>query len=220
MARPIPAANPHAQYVSHQTEIDAAIAAALGGNRYILGPQTQAFEQEFAVYLGTRYASGVGSGTEALHIAIRACGLGPGDEIITVAHTAVATVAAIELAGATPVLVDIDPATFTLDPEALRRTLRARPVRAVIPVHLYGQPAAMDDITALAQECGVAVVEDAAQAHGARYRGRRVGGLGRLGCFSFYPRKNLGALGDAGAVTTHDAELAARLRLLRDHGQT
>src|SRR5512141_1814743 len=123
MARPIPAANPHAQYLSHKLEIDVAIAAALDGNRYILGPQTQAFEQEFAAYLSVRYASGVGSGTEALHVAIRACGLGPGDEIITVAHTAVATVAAIELAGATPVLVDIDPLTYTLDPNKIEAAI-------------------------------------------------------------------------------------------------
>src|SRR5512136_315059 len=179
MAQSIPAANPRAQYQSHKTEIDAAIAAALDGNRYILGPQTQAFEQEFAAYLGVRYASGVGSGTEALHIAIRACGLGPGDEVITVAHTAVATVAAIELAGATPVLVDIDPVTYTIDPDRIEAAITPR-TKAVIPVHLYGAAASLNPVLDLARQHNLRVLEDCAQAHGARYaaRDRVVGSYG------------------------------------------
>ena len=197
MARPIPAANPHAQYVSHQTEIDAAIAAALCGNRYILGPQTQAFEQEFAAYLGVRFASGVGSGTEALHVAIRACGLGLGNEIITVSHTAVATVAAIELAGATPVLVDIDPARYTIDPHKIAAAITPR-TKAIIPVHLYGAAADLNPIVDLARRHSLKVIEDCAQAHGTRYADRVVGSYGDVACFSFYPTKNLGAIGDGG----------------------
>ncbi len=218
MAQPIPAANPHAQYLSHQTEIDAAIAAALGGNRYILGPQTQAFEQEFAAYLNVRYASGVGSGTEALHIAIRACGLGPGDEIITVAHTAVATVAAIELAGATPVLVDIDPVTYTIDPDKIEAAITPR-TKAIIPVHLYGAAANLDPIVDLARRHSLKVIEDCAQAHGARYvADRAVGSYGDVACFSFYPTKNLGAIGDGGLVATNDPIIAENLNLLRQYG--
>jgi dTDP-4-amino-4,6-dideoxygalactose transaminase len=219
MSSVIPAANPQAQYVSHQAEIDAAIAAALGGNRYILGPQTQAFEQEFAAYLGVRYASGVGSGTEALHVAIRACGLGPGDEIITVAHTAVATVAAIELAGATPVLVDIDPVTYTIDPDRIEAAITPR-TKAIIPVHLYGAAASLNPIVDLARRHNLRVIEDCAQAHGARYaaRDRVVGSYGDVSCFSFYPTKNLGAIGDGGLVATNDPAIAENLNLLRQYG--
>ncbi len=217
MAQSIPAANPHAQYLSHQTEIDVAIAAALGGNRYILGPQTQAFEQEFAAYLNVRYASGVGSGTEALHIAIRACGLGPGDEIITVAHTAVATVAAIELAGATPVLVDIDPVTYTLNPDQIEAAITQR-TKAIIPVHLYGAAADLNPIIALARRHSLKVIEDCAQAHGTRYAQRAVGSYGDVACFSFYPTKNLGAIGDGGLVATNDPVIAENLNLLRQYG--
>ncbi len=213
----IPAANPQAQYASHKTEIDAAIAAALDGNRYILGPQTQAFEQEFAAYLGVRFASGVGSGTEALHIAIRACGLGPGDEIITVAHTAVATVAAIELAGAVPVLVDIDPATYTIDPNKIAAAITPR-TRAIIPVHLYGAAANLSPIVELAQQHSLKVIEDCAQAHGTRYMNRPVGSFGDVACFSFYPTKNLGAIGDGGLVATNDPIIAENLNLLRQYG--
>ncbi len=219
MAQSIPAANPRAQYLSHQIEIDAAIAAVLDGNRYILGPQTQAFEQEFAAYLGVRYASGVGSGTEALHIATRACGLGPGDEIITVAHTAVATVAAIEWAGATPVLVDIDPATYTIDPARIEKAITPR-TKAVIPVHLYGGAANLNPIVDLARRHDLKVIEDCAQAHGARYasRDRVVGSFGDAACFSFYPTKNLGAIGDGGLVATNDPTIAENLHLLREYG--
>ena len=215
----IPAANPRAQYLSHQSEIEVAIAAALNGNRYILGPQTQAFEQEFAAYLGVRYASGVGSGTEALHIAIRACGLGPGDEIITVSHTAVATVSAIELAGATPVLVDIDPTTYTIDPAKIEPAITPR-TKAIIPVHLYGGAANLNPIVDLARRHHLTVIEDCAQAHGARYasRDRAVGSFGDVACFSFYPTKNLGAIGDGGLVATNDPVIAENLSLLRQYG--
>ncbi len=217
MAQPIPAANPRAQYLSHKTEIDVAIAAALDGNRYILGPQTQAFEQEFAAYLGVHYASGVGSGTEALHVAIRACGLGPGDQIITVAHTAVATVAAIELAGATPVLVDIDPFTYTLDPGKIEAALTPR-TKAVIPVHIYGGAADLNPIVEFARRYNLKVIEDCAQAHGTRYADRVVGSYGDVACFSFYPTKNLGAIGDGGLVATNDPLIAENLNLLRQYG--
>ncbi len=215
----IPAANPRAQYLSHQAEIDAAIAAALDGNRYILGPQTQAFEQEFAAYLGVRYASGVGSGTEALHLAIRACSLGPGDEIITVAHTAVATVSAIELAGATPVLVDIDPASYTIDPAKIEKAITPR-TKAIIPVHLYGGAADLNPIVDLARRHDLKVIEDCAQAHGTRYAShdRLVGSFGDVACFSFYPTKNLGAIGDGGLVATDDPTIAENLNLLRQYG--
>jgi len=213
----IPAANPRAQYLSHKAEIDVAIAATLDGNRYILGPQTQAFEQEFAAYLGVRFASGVGSGTEALHLALRACGLGPGDEIITVAHTAVATVSAIELAGATPVLVDIDPVTYTIDPDQIERAITPRS-RAIIPVHLYGAAANLNPIVDLARRHNLKVIEDCAQAHGARYADRVLGSIGDAACFSFYPTKNLGAIGDGGLVATNDPVIAENLNLLRQYG--
>ncbi len=213
----IPAANPHAQYLSHQAEIDVAIAAALSGNRYILGPETLAFEQEFAAYLGVAYAIGVGSGTDALHLAIRACGLGPGDEIITVAHTAVATVSAIESAGATPVLVDIDPATYTLDPNQIERAITPR-TKAIIPVHLYGAAADLKPMIDLARRHQLKLIEDCAQAHGARYADRMVGSYGDVSCFSFYPTKNLGAIGDGGLIATSDPTLADNLRLLRQYG--
>jgi len=219
MARPIPTANPHAHYLSHKTEIDAAIAATLDGNRYILGPQTQAFEQEFAAYLGVRYASGVGSGTEALHVAIRACDIGAGDEVITVSHTAVATVAAIELAGATPVLVDIDPVTYTIDPNKIAAAITPR-TKAIIPVHLYGAAAHLNPIVDLARRHNLKVIEDCAQAHGTRYasRDRVVGSYGDVACFSFYPTKNLGAIGDGGLVATNDPAIAGNLNLLRQYG--
>ncbi|MFI5395125.1 MAG: DegT/DnrJ/EryC1/StrS family aminotransferase [Candidatus Binatia bacterium] len=215
----VPAANLRAQHDALRAELRAAFDRVLDASAFIHGPEVEAFEREFAAVCEVQHAVGVSNGTEALALALRALTVGEGDSVALPAFTFAATAEAVCHVGARPVLIDIDPTTFTLDTDALRYALQARPVRAIIPVHLYGQPAAMDDITALAQESGAAVVEDAAQAHGARYRGRRVGGLGRLGCFSFYPSKNLGALGDAGAVTTHDAELAARLRLLRDHGQ-
>jgi len=213
----IPQANPHAQYASHQAEIDQAIARVLEKGRYILGEEAAAFEREFADYIGVRYGVGVGSGTEALHLALRACDVGPGDEVITVAHTAVATVAAIELCGAMPVLMDIDPRSFTLDPTKLEAAITPA-TRAVIPVHLYGQSADLEPILSLARKRRVRVIEDCAQSHGATYDGRRTGAWGDMACFSFYPTKNLGAIGDGGFVATDDPQLAENARLLREYG--
>ncbi len=213
----IPAADPHAQYAAHRAEIDAAMARVLDAGRYILGEETRAFEREFTEYLAVGHGIGAGSGTEALHLALAACQIGPGDEVITVSHTAVATVAAIELLGARPALVDIDPDTYTLDPRRLESAITPR-TRAIIPVHLYGAPADLDEILSIARAHGLRVIEDCAQAHGATYRGRRVGAWGDLAAFSFYPTKNLGAIGDGGFVATHDAALAERVRLLREYG--
>jgi len=209
--------NPRAQYLAHQTEIDEAMRRVLDQGWYILGDEVKAFEREFAAYLGATYALGVGSGTEALHLALAACGVGPGDEVITVAHTAVATVSAIELLGATPVLVDIDPTTFTLDPAKLESVISPK-TKAIVPVHLYGHPADLTPILDIARRHNLRVVEDCAQAHGARYQGRRVGAWGDIACFSFYPTKNLGAIGDGGAVVTNDPALADRARLFREYG--
>lgn len=210
-------ANPKAQYLAYKTEIDAAIERVLDRGRYILGEEVTVFEAEFASYLGVDYAIGVGSGTEALHVALAACEIGPGDEVITVAHTAVATVAAIELVGATPILIDIEPDSFTLDPGQLEAAITSR-TRAIIPVHLYGQPAELDRVMEIARKHNLYVIEDCAQAHGATYRGKRVGSFGHIATFSFYPTKNLGAIGDGGMVVTNDAELAKRARLLHEYG--
>lgn len=209
--------NPRAQYEAHRTAIDDAVRRVLESGRYVLGEEVRAFEREFASYLDVRHAVGVGSGTEALHLALVACGIGAGDEVITVAHTAVATIAAIELAGATPVFVDIEPDYFTLDPNQLENAITSR-TKAIIPIHLYGQPADLGRISTVAQRYGLRVIEDCAQAHGAMYRERRVGAYGDLACFSFYPTKNLGAIGDGGAVVTNDPELADRVRCLREYG--
>jgi dTDP-4-amino-4,6-dideoxygalactose transaminase len=209
--------NPSAQYVALKPEIDAAVQRVLDGGWYILGEEVAAFEAEFAAWLGTRHGIGVANGTEAIQLALAACGIGPGDEVLTVSHTAVATVAAIELAGATPVLVDIDPATFTLDPARLETAITPR-TRAILPVHLYGEAADMDAICNVASQHGLRVIEDASQAHGATWKERKVGTLGDIGCFSLYPTKNLGALGDAGIAVTGDDELAGRLRSLREYG--
>lgn len=216
----IPAADLRAQHDALRDELHAAFDRVLEASSFIHGPEVEGFEREFATLCEVPHAVAVSNGTEALAMALRALDVGAGDLVAVPAFTFVATAEAVCHVGARPLFVDIDPVTFTLDPGALRYTLRQHAVRAVIPVHLYGQAAAMDDIANVARDGGAAVIEDAAQAHGARYRGRRVGGLGRLACFSFYPSKNLGGLGDGGAVTTHDADLAARLRLLRDHGQT
>jgi dTDP-4-amino-4,6-dideoxygalactose transaminase len=213
----IPCANPKAQYLAHKQEIDDAIRRVLESGWYILGDEVRAFEEEFAAYLGVRHCVGVGNGTEALHLALVACGIGYGDEVVTVSHTAVATVAAIELAGARPVFVDIDPVTYTMDPDLLEREITSK-TKAVIPVHLYGHPAPMKEIQTIAGGHGLCVIEDCAQAHGATYQGKRVGSFGDMACFSFYPTKNLGALGDGGAVVTSDPELADKARLLREYG--
>jgi dTDP-4-amino-4,6-dideoxygalactose transaminase len=217
----IPQTDPKANYLAHKEEIDRAIAGVLDGGLYILGTQVAAFEQEFAAYLGVSHGIGTASGTDALHLALRTCGIGPGGAVITVSHTAVASVAAIELAGAAPVLVDVDPKTFTLDPNRLEDALKAgRGVqpKAVIPVHLYGHPADMPAIMDIARRSGLVVIEDCAQSHGAAIQGRKAGSWGHMSAFSFYPTKNLGALGDAGAVMTNDPELAGRARLLREYG--
>jgi dTDP-4-amino-4,6-dideoxygalactose transaminase len=210
-------ANPGAQYQAHKREIDACIQAVLEKGWYVLGEQVAAFESEFAAYVGVDHAVGVGSGTEALHLALAAWGIGPGDEVITVAHTAVATVAAIEMCGASPVLVDVESGYYTLDPARLEAALSPR-TRAILPVHLYGQPADLESILAVARRHGLRVVEDCAQAHGSKYQGRRVGAWGDAACFSFYPTKNLGAFGDGGMVVSADAGFAERVRQLREYG--
>jgi len=214
-----------AAYLARQPEIDAAIRRVLDSGWYIGGAEVADFEHEFAAYFGVRHAVGTGSGTDALHLALRACGIGPGDAVLTVSHTAVATVAAIELAGAQPRFVDIDPATFTMDPEALVRAVaavraeRGGPIlKAVIPVHLYGHPADMARLTAVARATGLTVIEDCAQAHGARIADRPIGTYGDMAAFSFYPTKNLGALGDGGAVITNNDGLADAARLVREYG--
>lgn len=214
---PIPLVDLRAAYERQKDELDAALHRVLASGWYILGQEVSAFESEFSAFVGVDHAVGVASGTDAILLALRAAGIGPGDEVITVAHTAVATVAAIELAGARPVLVDIDPHTYTLDPALLPAALSPQ-TRAIVPVHLYGQPAAMDEILAFAHGHGLLVIEDCAQAHGARYRDRLVGSMGDLATYSFYPTKNLGALGDGGAVVTNHAGFAERLRLLRQYG--
>ncbi|HEV8132067.1 MAG TPA: DegT/DnrJ/EryC1/StrS family aminotransferase [Acidobacteriota bacterium] len=210
-------ANPLAQYLARKDEIDAAVRLVLERGQLILGDNVRAFEAEFASFLGVKHAVGVGSGTEALHLAITACGIGAGDEIITVSHTAVATVAAIELARAVPVLVDIEPLYYTLDPTEAEKAITPR-TKVILPVHLYGHPADMTSILEMARRHGLRVIEDCAQAHGATCGNRRVGSIGDLACFSFYPTKNLGALGDGGLVATNDSELAGRVRLLREYG--
>jgi dTDP-4-amino-4,6-dideoxygalactose transaminase len=220
---PIPQTDPKASYLAQRAEIDAAMARVLDAGWYILGREVAAFEAEFAAYVGAAHGIGVANGTDALVLALKACGVGPGDVVATVSHTAVATVAAIELAGAVPLLLDIDPGTYTLDPGELERVLAAPPERqgriaAVIPVHLYGQPADLAPIAALTRRYGVRLIEDCAQCHGATYEGRRTGSFGDVACFSLYPTKNLGALGDGGIVVTSDDELAQSLRELREYG--
>ncbi|MBF0358844.1 MAG: DegT/DnrJ/EryC1/StrS family aminotransferase [Magnetococcales bacterium] len=209
--------NPKAQYLARQQQIDAAIHRVLESGHYILGPEVEQFESEFAAYTGADYAVGVGSGTDALHIALMALDLGPGSEVITVSHTAVATVAAIEMAGATPVFVDIDPKSYTIDPQAIEKAITPR-TKVIIPVHIYGQAADMDGVLDIARRFGLKVVEDCAQAAGTNYKNRSVGSIGDLGCFSFFPTKNLGGLGDGGMITTSDKALAERVVGLRQYG--
>jgi dTDP-4-amino-4,6-dideoxygalactose transaminase len=183
-----------------------------------LGKNVQTFESDFAAYCGSKFAVGVGSGTDALHLALVACGVGPGDEVITVSHTFIATVEAIALTGARPVLVDIDPDTYNMDPAQVEKMINKR-TKAIIPVHLYGHPADMAPILELARVNKLKVIEDACQAHGAEYDGHRTGSIGDAGCFSFYFTKNLGAYGESGMITTSDPDIAKRCRMLRDHGQ-
>jgi dTDP-4-amino-4,6-dideoxygalactose transaminase len=213
----IPQACPGASYIAYKQEIDDAISRVLSKGWYILGQETIAFEEEFAGFIGVRYASGVANGTEALQLALKACGIQAGDEVITVSYTAVATVAAIELSGAIPVFVDIDPKYYTMDPSQLKEVIGPKS-RAILPVHLYGQPAQMQDILEIARNAGLWVIEDCAQAHGASLEGKSAGAWGDLATFSFYPTKNLGAFGDGGIVVTNDSRLAGKIQQLREYG--
>lgn len=213
----IPFVDLKAQYQSIKPEVNAAIQGVLDSCQFTLGSEVVAFEQEFAAYSHAKLGLGVNTGTSALHLALLAAGVGPGDEVITVPFTFVATVSAIGYTGATPVFVDIDPVTFTMDPSALESVITDK-TKAIIPVHLYGQCADMDPILEIAKRRGLVVIEDACQAHGADYKGRRAGSMGDMGCFSFYPGKNLGAYGEAGMVTTDNPEFARTIRMLRDWG--
>ena len=217
----IPQTDPRAAYLAQRTEIDAVIARVLDGGAYILGADVEGFEKRFADFIGVAHAIGVASGTDAIELALRACGIGAGDLVFTVSHTAVATVAAIERAGATPVLIDIEPGTYTMAPRELLRALERPPPgrpAAILPVHIYGQPAELSGLAEIAQAHGLRLIEDCAQSHGALYRGKPAGSFGDVGCFSFYPTKNLGALGDGGMVVTSDPALATALRELREYG--
>jgi dTDP-4-amino-4,6-dideoxygalactose transaminase len=214
----IPLVDLQAQYHAIKPEIDRAIHDVVDSAQFILGPAVTRFEKQFAAFCHTSEAVGVNSGTSALHLSLLAAGVGHGDEVITVPFTFVATVAAIEYAQAKPVFVDIEPVYWTMDPGRIEQAITPR-TRAIVPVHLYGQPADMDPILAIAEKHGLAVIEDACQAHGSEYRGRRCGSLGRVGCFSFYPGKNLGAYGEGGAIVTNDSALAVKVRLLRAWGE-
>jgi dTDP-4-amino-4,6-dideoxygalactose transaminase len=213
----IPFVDLKAQYHSIKSEIDSAVLNVLESSQFVLGREVVAFEEEFAAYCNTQNAIGVNSGTSALHLALLAAGVGPGDEVITVSFTFVATVAAIYYTGARPVLVDIDPVSYTMDPSKIEQAITPR-TKAILPVHLYGQPADMDPILDIARKHNLLVIEDCAQAHGAEYKGRRVGSMGAMGCFSFYPGKNLGAYGEGGAVVTSNPEYTRTIRMLRDWG--
>ena len=213
--------DPRAAYLAHKEEIDLAIARVLASGRYILGAEVEAFDAEFAEYLGARYSIGVASGTDALELALRACGIHPGDVVLTVAHTAIATVAAIERCGGIPVFVDVDPQTFTLDPEPLEATLATDLpglAKAIVPVHLYGHPADMLAIRDIARRYDLFVIEDCAQAHGAAISDQKVGTWGDMAAFSFYPTKNLGAIGDGGSIVTNNEHLAEKAQQLRQYG--
>ena len=214
----IPFVDLKAQYNSIKQEIDAAIAGVLESGQFASGDQVAAFEEEFATYCGAQHGVAVNSGTSALHLSLLAAHIGPGDEVITVPFTFVASVAAIRYTGARPILVDIEPRSYTMDVERIEAAITKR-TKAILPVHLYGQPADMDPILEVAERRGLVVIEDAAQAHGAEYKGRRVGSIGDLACFSFYPGKNLGAYGEGGIVMTNNPEYASIIRMLRDWGQ-
>jgi dTDP-4-amino-4,6-dideoxygalactose transaminase len=217
----IPQTDPRAGYLAQRTAIDAAIARVLEGGTYILGREVEAFEAAFASFVGAAHAVGVANGTDAIELSLRACGIASGDLVFTVSHTAVATVAAIERAGAVPVLIDVEPGTYTMAPHELERALRTAPPgrpAAVLPVHIYGQPAELSALVELARAQGLRLIEDCAQSHGALYHGRSTGSFGDIACFSFYPTKNLGALGDGGMVVTNDPALATTLRELREYG--
>ncbi len=214
----VPLANLRAQYNSLRSEMISELLEVASSTNYILGPKVKQFEEAFAHYVGVKHCIGVNSGTSALHVALICAGVEPGDEVITVPMTFIATSWAISYCHATPVYVDIDPATYTMDPEQVERRI-TKTTTAILPVHLYGQCADMDAILAIGNRHGIPVIEDAAQAHGASYFGRNAGTMGLAGCFSFYPGKNLGAYGEAGAVVTNDDAIARRARALRDHAQ-
>ncbi len=217
----IPQTDPRAAYLAQRAEIDAAIARVLDGGVYILGKEVEAFEAAFAELIGVAHAVGVGNGTDAIELALRACDITSGDLVFTVSHTAVATVAAIERAGATPVLVDVEPPTYTMAPRELARALETAPAgrpAAILPVHIYGQAADLSALAEISRRHGLRLIEDCAQSHGALYRERPTGSFGDVGCFSFYPTKNLGALGDGGMIVTDDPAIATSLRELREYG--
>ena len=207
------------QYRALKAEIDAAVDEVLDSGWFVLGKQVEAFEREFAEYCGVKYAVGVGSGVEAIHLALVAAGIGPGDEVITVPNTAVPTALGISFAGARPTFADIEADTYLIDPERVEAAITHR-TKAIMPVHLYGQVVAMAPLREIARSRGLLVIEDAAQAHGATYQGKKAGALGDAGCFSFYPSKNLGCYGEGGAVTTNDERIAERVRMLRNYGQS
>jgi dTDP-4-amino-4,6-dideoxygalactose transaminase len=215
----IPFVDLKAQYQSIKAEIDHAISTVVNDCHFILGSEVEEFEREFAKYVGVEHAVGTNNGTSALHLALLAAGVQPGDEVITVSCTFVATAAAVRYTNARPVYVDVTDDSYTMDPSQIERAITAR-TRVIMPVHLYGQCADMDPIIDIARRHGLTVVEDAAQAHGAAYKGRGAGSIGDLACFSFYPGKNLGAYGEGGAVVTNNADYAQRIKLLRDHGQS
>ncbi|MGY3604073.1 MULTISPECIES: DegT/DnrJ/EryC1/StrS family aminotransferase [unclassified Bradyrhizobium] len=214
----IPFLDLKAQYKQMKPEIDAAVMRVIDGAQFVLGPEVAAFEERFASYCNVKHCLAVSSGTSALHLALLAAGVGPGDEVITVSMTFVATTAAVLYSGAKPVYVDVDPVTWTMDPTLIEAAITPR-TKAILPVHLHGLMADMDPIMEVARRHNLIVIEDAAQAHGAEYKGRRAGSIGDLGCFSFYPGKNLGAYGEGGAVVTNGPEFAKRVSLLRDWGQ-
>ena len=214
---PIPFLDLRAAYLELKSEIDAAVARVLDSGYYLLGKEIEAFEREYAAYLGVEHCVGVGNGLDALHLALLALGVGEGDEVIVPSNTYIATWLAVNYAGAKPVPVEPDERTYNIDPRRIEAAV-TRKTKAIIPVHLYGQPADMDSICEVARKYKLGILEDAAQAHGARYKGKLVGGLGNIAGWSFYPGKNLGALGDAGAVTTNDRDLADRVRVLRNYG--
>ena len=209
--------NPSEQFKSYQSEIEDAVISVMRGNSYVLGEQVRHLEREFAEYIGTSSAIGVANGTDAIEIALRALNIGFGDEVISVSHTAVATVAAIEATGASAVLVDVDSKFYTLNPVQLQESLTKK-TKAIIAVHLYGQAADLDPIITFCKSNKIYLIEDASQAHGAKYNNKRVGSIGDIGCFSCYPTKNLGAIGDAGLVTSNNHELASKMRMIREYG--
>jgi dTDP-4-amino-4,6-dideoxygalactose transaminase len=219
MSEPVPYLDLRAQLKPLRAELDAAIARTLDNCSFCLGPDVMQFEKDFAAFCGAQHALGFNSGTSALHVAMRLLGVGPGDEVITTPYTFIATSWAISYCGAKPVYVDIDEATFNLDPKLIERAITPK-TKAVLPVHLYGQPFDVDAIAAICKKHNLPLVEDACQAHGAKYKGKTVGALGDISCFSFYPAKNLGACGEGGALVTNNAAFAARAKSLREHGST